>query len=78
MLVHYGGKTQAQAVLSPSSYYSCNDPRLHYGLGALNSVDIEVFWPSSGHEKFKAVGVNQLVTLREGVGIVPSKGWVKG
>jgi enediyne biosynthesis protein E4 len=78
VLVRYGGRVQAQAVLSQASFYSSNDPRLHYGLGTFNSVDIEVFWPNGLHEKFKAVGVNQLVTLREGVGIVPSKGWVKG
>ena len=31
--LHYGSKVQAQAVVSQSSYYSCNDPRLHFGLG---------------------------------------------
>ena len=77
VLVHYGGKVQAQAVLSQSSFYSCNDPRLHFGLGASNTVDIDVFWPNGHHEKFKAVSANQLVTLREGSGIVPSKGWAK-
>src|SRR5271156_944997 len=35
VLVHYGGKTQAQSVLSQSSYFSANDPRLHFGLGAV-------------------------------------------
>jgi len=73
----YGGKVQTQAVLSQASFYSCNDPRLHFGLGTLDAVDIEVLWPSGLHEKFKAVGANQLVTLREGVGIVRSKGWMK-
>jgi len=77
VLVHYGGKVQAQAVLSQSSFYSCNDPRLHFGLGASGNVDIDVFWPNGLHEKFKAVSANQLVTLREGSGIVPSKGWAK-
>ena len=67
-----------EADIGQASFYSCNDPRLHYGLGTSNSVDIEVFWPNGLHETFKAVGANQLVTLREGVGIVPSKGWVKG
>jgi enediyne biosynthesis protein E4 len=77
VLVRYGGKVQAQAVLSQASFYSCNDSRLHFGLGKLNSADIEVFWPSNLQEKFKAVKANQLVTLREGVGIVPSKGWTR-
>src|SRR5262245_16185009 len=33
VLVRYGGKVQAQVVHSQSSYYSSNDPRLHFGLG---------------------------------------------
>ena len=78
VLVRYGGKVQAQAVLSQSSFYSCNDSRLHFGLGSSTVVDLEIFWPNGLHEKFKAVGANQLVSLREGAGIVPSKGWVKG
>jgi hypothetical protein len=77
VLVRYGGKVQAQALLSQSSFYSCNDPRLHYGLGAFSTVDCEVYWPNGLHEKFKGVEANQLVTLREGTGIVPSKGWPK-
>ena len=34
ILAHFEGKSQAQALLSQSSFYSCNDPRLHFGLGA--------------------------------------------
>ena len=75
VLVRYGGKVQAQALLSQSSFYSCNDPRLHFGLGAMGSVDIEVAWPNGLNEKFKGIAANQQVTLREGKGIVPSKGW---
>ena len=36
VIAHYGNKVQAQALVSQSSYYSCNDPRLHFGLGAFN------------------------------------------
>jgi hypothetical protein len=75
VLVHYGNKVQAQAVLSQSSYYSCNDPRLHFGLGAFTVADVEVYWPNGLHEQHKEVPANQLVTLREGDGIVSSKGW---
>ena len=77
VIVHYGGKKQAQAVVSQSSYYSCSDPRLHFGLGAAASVDIEIFWPNGLHEIFKALPVDQLVTFREGVGRVDNKGWKK-
>ncbi len=75
VLVHYGGKVQAQAVASQSSFYSCNDSRLHFGLGAAGSVDIEIYWPNGLHEKLKSIPANQLVTVREGAGIVASKGW---
>jgi hypothetical protein len=77
VLVHYGGKTQVQAVLSQSSFYSCNDPRLHFGLGSSGSADVEVYWPNGLHETFKRIPANQLITLREGSGPVPSKGWLK-
>jgi enediyne biosynthesis protein E4 len=78
VLVHYGGKTQAQAVVSQSSFYSCNDPRLHFGLGAIKSVDVDVYWPNGLHETFKKLDADQLVTLREGVGRVANKGWARG
>jgi hypothetical protein len=75
ILAHYGGKTQAQALLSQSSFFSCNDPRLHFGLGTSVSVDLEIFWPSGLHESYKGMSANQLLTIREGVGIVPNRGW---
>jgi enediyne biosynthesis protein E4 len=75
VLVHYGGKVQAQAVLSQSSYYSCNDPRLHFGLGESDVAEVEVYWPNGMHEQRRKVPVNQLVTLKEGVGVIANKGW---
>jgi enediyne biosynthesis protein E4 len=77
VLVHYGNKTQAQAVLSQSSFFSCNDPRLHFGLGTFSTVDIDVYWPNGLHEVFKQIPANQLVTLKEGIGQVASRGWSK-
>jgi hypothetical protein len=73
VLVRYGGKVQAQGVLSQSSYVSSNDPRLHFGLGANNSADIEVRWPSGAVEKYPAQPANRLVTILEGQGIVPGQ-----
>jgi len=78
VLVHYAGKVQAQAVVSQSSYYSCNDPRLHFGLGNVAVADVEVYWPNGLHEEYKKVPANQLITLREGSGVVPNKGWARG
>jgi hypothetical protein len=36
---------------------------------------LDVFWPSGAHEQLKKLPANQLVTLREGAGIVKNKGW---
>ncbi|MFZ0639127.1 MAG: CRTAC1 family protein [Candidatus Acidiferrales bacterium] len=74
VLVHYGRKTQAQAVLSQSSFYSASDPRLHFGLGVETTADIEVIWPNGFKERFQGIAANQLVTIKEGAGILPGIG----
>ncbi len=73
----YGGKMQAQEVLSQSSYYSANDLRLHFGLGTAGKADLEVRWPNGGTERFANVPANQLVTIREGSGIVKKESFAK-
>jgi hypothetical protein len=75
VVAHYGGKSQAQAVLSQSSFFSCNDPRLHFGLGSSTLVDFDIYWPSGAHENFTKLSVNQLITFKEGVGRVTNRGW---
>jgi len=77
VLAKYSGKVQAQEVLSQSSYYSCNDSRLHFGLGQATSVDLAIRWPSGATEKYLNVKCDQLVTIREGQGIVPNAGWAR-
>jgi hypothetical protein len=73
VLVYYGGKVQAQELMSQSSYCSSNDPRLHFGLGPAMTADIEVHWPAGSVEKLKSVAADQLVTLREGSGQVKGR-----
>lgn len=70
VLARYDGKVQAQEVLSQSGYLSASDPRLHFGLGAATAADIEIHWPLGLVEKYPALAAGQLVTIREGVGIV--------
>jgi hypothetical protein len=61
-----GGRTQAAAVLSQSSYYSHNDLRLHFGLGAAPSADrIEIRWPSGGVQTLRDVRGDKVVAVRE-------------
>jgi hypothetical protein len=66
----YGGRAQAQEVSAQSSFYSANDRRLHFGLGAAAAADLTVRWPSGTTEQLAAVEANQLVIIREGAGIV--------
>jgi len=73
VLVRYGGKVQGQELLSQSSFLSCNDPRLHFGLGVASTADIEVHWPSGLVEQIKSVAAGQLLTLREGAGQVKGR-----
>jgi len=73
VVVSYGGKLQTQEVLSGCSFLSSNDPRLHFGLGAATTVDIEIRWPSGLVEYIRGAAANQLVTLREGLGQVKGR-----
>src|SRR5271170_4722623 len=70
VLIHYGEKKQVQSLASQSSYYSANDRRLHFGLGAAQIVDIDVFWPSGDTEHLKGIPADCLVTIVEGKGIL--------
>jgi len=73
VVVRYGGRMQAQEVMSQCSYLSSNDPRLHFGLGANTVADILVRWPDGKSESYPGLAANQLVTIREGQGIVKGR-----
>ena len=62
----YGGKRQVQEVMSQSSFYSSNDPRLHFGLGAAVAANVQVRWPSGLAQTFQKVAADRIVTITEG------------
>jgi hypothetical protein len=66
----YGGRIQAQEVLSQSSFYSVNDFRLHFGLGSAETADLEIRWPNGGKEAVPKVPADRLVVIREGLGVI--------
>ena len=70
VIARYGSRRQAQEVLAQSSFYSANDRRLHFGLGAATSADLTIRWPNGATEKIPGVEADQLVVVREGAGIV--------
>jgi hypothetical protein len=60
------GRTQASAVLSQSSYYSHDDLRLHFGLGAVSRADtIEIRWPDGRAQTLRDVRGDRVVVIRE-------------
>jgi hypothetical protein len=64
-----GGRKQARALVSQSSYYSHDDVRVHFGVGDAAHVDrIEVRWPSGSTQAVDTVARNQEVTIREETG----------
>ena len=67
-----GNHAQMDEVRSGSSVMSQSDLRLHFGLGKVQTIDlIEVKWPTTQKaEKFTNVKANQILTIREGSGIV--------
>jgi len=71
-----GTHAQMDEVHSGGSVMSQSDLRLHFGLGKVQTVDlIEVKWPTTQKiERFSQVKANQILTIREGIGIVqPTK-----
>jgi hypothetical protein len=66
--VKAGDRTWLRLINAGGSYLCSNDPRAHFGLGAIDRVDsIEVRWPEDGKtEMFKGCAADQLMTLSRG------------
>ena len=64
-------KTRIDEVRSGGSYYSQNDLRVHFGLGKAAKVKkLEVQWPSGAVDILNDVAVNQVIYVKEGVGLI--------
>ena len=69
-----GGFTEYRQAQGGMSYMSAQDPRIHFGLGQRKTVDsLEITWPSGVVDKLANVGIDQIITVKEGVGIIPRK-----
>jgi len=55
-----------------TSYMSASDPRIHFGLGKRSKVDsLVITWPSGQVDKLTNLPTDQIIAVKEGVGIVP-------
>lgn len=65
--VEAGGRWRTAVHLSQSGYYSCNDPRLHFGLGSAEKVDrMEVTWPGGAVETWTNLPAGRVFKAVEG------------
>ena len=67
-----GKHIQMDEVHSGTSVMSQNDLRLHFGVGTVDTIDaVEVKWPTTQKvERFTQIKVNQILTIKEGEGII--------
>ena len=53
------------------SYMSASDPRIHFGLGKGTKVaTLEITWPSGRVDRLTNVGIDRIITVKEGTGII--------
>jgi hypothetical protein len=65
---------QIDEVRSGGGYFSQSDLRVHFGLGKVEKVDtIEIRWPSGQVDTLKGIEANQLLHVKEGLGIIRSE-----
>jgi hypothetical protein len=77
VIAQNGASRQAQAVLGQSSFLSVSDRRLHFGLGSETEAKLEIRWPNGKVEVVEGVEAGQLVTIREGSGIILKQRFTK-
>jgi enediyne biosynthesis protein E4 len=66
------GETHVEQVKGGMGYMSASDPRIHFGLGKRNKIELlEIRWPSGQVDLLKDVPVDKIIAVKEGVGIVP-------
>jgi enediyne biosynthesis protein E4 len=61
-----GGRTQWRDIAAGDSYMSTHDPRPHFGLGPVETVDeVDVRWPDGSHSVRHGVRARQFLRIRE-------------
>ena len=65
-----GARTFVRETKAGSSYLGQSDPRAHFGFDARQADRLEVRWPSGRVEVLRNIEADQIITVREGQGIV--------
>ena len=65
-IVGESGRVQHGFVSTGGSYFSANDKRVHFGLGADKILNVvEITWPSGIVQRLEKVPTNQILTVKE-------------
>jgi hypothetical protein len=65
--VKAGSRTWVDEVRSGASYASNNDMRVHFGLGAVQKIElVQIRWPSGLIERYDNLALDKIHTLKEG------------
>ena len=66
------GFVQVEQAKGGGSYMSASDPRIHFGLARRTKIDgLEITWPSGRIDRLTNLPMDQIITIKEGTGIVP-------
>ena len=66
------GVVQVEQAKGGMSYMSASDPRIHFGLSKRTKItSLEINWPSGQIDRLTNVPINQIITVKEGTGIIP-------
>jgi enediyne biosynthesis protein E4 len=66
------GFVEVEQAKGGMSYMSASDPRIHFGLGKRATIaSLEITWPSGQIDRLTNVPINQIITVKEGAGLIP-------
>lgn len=63
--IHAGDKPLQRQRYSSGSYLSASDPRLHFGLGPSERVDVKIYWPDGTRQTLNHIARNQILTIKQ-------------
>jgi hypothetical protein len=62
-----GGSLHRRDIASNGSYLSTHDPRAHFGLGSIQTVDeVDVRWPDGTHSVQRNLPARQFLVITKG------------
>jgi ASPIC and UnbV/FG-GAP-like repeat len=68
------GFAQVKQAKGGIGYQSAHDPRIHFGLDKRTQIDtLEIKWPSGAVTRLTTVPTDQIISVKEGSGIIPCR-----